>query len=30
MDTQNTTKVGQLERKTQDHIVALFRDRLRL
>lgn len=28
MDTQNTTKVGQLERKTQDHIVALFRDRL--
>ncbi|MDD4399745.1 MAG: HsdR family type I site-specific deoxyribonuclease [Dysgonamonadaceae bacterium] len=28
MDTQNTTKVGQLERKTQDRIVSLFRDRL--
>jgi len=28
MDTLNTTKVGQLERKTQDRIVALFRDRL--
>jgi len=28
MDTQDTTKVGQLERKTQDRIVALFRDRL--
>lgn len=28
MDTLNTTKIGQLERKTQDRIVALFRDRL--
>jgi type I restriction enzyme R subunit len=28
MDTLHTTKVGQLERKTQDRIVALFRDRL--
>ncbi|NMB47971.1 HsdR family type I site-specific deoxyribonuclease [Candidatus Kuenenbacteria bacterium] len=28
MDTQNTTKVGQLERKTQDRIVSLFKDRL--
>src|SRR6266404_2586299 len=28
MDTQETTKVGQLERKTQNRIVALFRDRL--
>lgn len=29
MDTLNTTtKVGQLERKTQNRIVALFRDRL--
>ena len=28
MDILNTTKVGQLERKTQDRIVALFRDRL--
>src|SRR3990167_6369823 len=28
METLNTTKVGQLERKTQDRIVALFRDRL--
>ena len=28
MDTPNTTKVGQLERKTQNRIVALFRDRL--
>lgn len=28
MDTPNTTKVGQLERKTQNRIVSLFRDRL--
>src|SRR3989338_565310 len=28
MEILNTTKVGQLERKTQDRIVALFRDRL--
>lgn len=28
MDTEATTKVGQLERKTQNRIVALFRDRL--
>lgn len=30
MDTlnQTTTKVGQLERKTQDRIVSLFKDRL--
>jgi type I restriction enzyme R subunit len=29
MDTLNTTtKVGQLERKTQDRVVSLFRDRL--
>jgi len=28
MDTLNTTKVGQLERKTQNRIVSLFRDRL--
>jgi len=28
MDAQEITKVGQLERKTQNRIVALFRDRL--
>jgi len=28
MDTSEITKVGQIERKTQDRIVALFRDRL--
>jgi type I restriction enzyme R subunit len=28
METTSTIKVGQLERKTQDRIVALFRDRL--
>lgn len=28
MDTPNTTKVGQLERKTQNRIVSIFRDRL--
>lgn len=28
MDTSNITKVGQLERKTQNRIVSLFRDRL--
>ena len=28
MSTTNTTQVGQLERKTQNRIVALFRDRL--
>src|SRR3990172_2504458 len=28
MDTQVTTEVGQLERKTQNRIVTLFRDRL--
>src|SRR3989449_2474218 len=28
MDADTTTKVGQLERKTQNRIVALFRDRL--
>jgi type I restriction enzyme, R subunit len=28
METQQMTKVGQLERKTQNRIVALFRDRL--
>jgi type I restriction enzyme, R subunit len=28
MDTQTLTEVGQLERKTQNRIVALFRDRL--
>lgn len=28
METQEPTKVGQLERKTQNRIVALFRDRL--
>src|SRR5437762_2507889 len=28
MDVETTTKVGQLERKTQNRIVALFRDRL--
>lgn len=28
MDSIYTTKVGQLERKTQDRIVALFRDQL--
>jgi len=28
MDSLNMTNVGQLERKTQDRIVALFRDRL--
>ena len=28
MDTLNITKVGQLERKTQNRIVKLFRDRL--
>src|SRR2546422_102689 len=28
MDAQATTKVGQLERKTQNRIVGLFRDRL--
>src|SRR2546425_894594 len=28
MDSEATTKVGQLERKTQDRIVALFRDQL--
>ena len=28
MDTPHTTKVGQIERKTQNRIVSLFRDRL--
>jgi len=28
MSTSNTTRVGQLERKTQNRIVTLFRDRL--
>jgi type I restriction enzyme R subunit len=28
MDTPNITKVGQLERKTQNRIVSLFRDQL--
>ena len=28
MDTTQTIKVGQLERKTQNRVVALFRDRL--
>jgi type I restriction enzyme R subunit len=28
MEPETTTKVGQLERKTQNRIVALFRDRL--
>ena len=28
MDAEATTKVGQLERQTQNRIVALFRDRL--
>lgn len=29
MSTQETNKVGQLERKTQNRLVALFRDRLK-
>lgn len=29
MDSKETTKVGQLERKTQDRVVTLFRERLR-
>ena len=28
MDTTQTTRVGQIERKTQNRVVALFRDRL--
>ena len=28
METHKHDKVGQMERKTQDRIVALFRDRL--